>query len=143
MPCNDQFDPETDYLIPQDGYQGEVDVYQESIQHIRGKKRARRAKGKKKKQKTSLMITNDDGTDSTTQVIASFILVIIVMKPNIPSSAFGGASRSSPTEESILEALKQPSAAGAQEFNPVHHRRPRELSALLELPARRGSGGAV
>ena len=43
-------------------------MYQESIQHIRGKKRARRAKGKKKKQKTSLMITNDDGTDSTTQV---------------------------------------------------------------------------
>ena len=38
------------------------------MQHIRGKKRARRAKGKKKKQKTSLMITNDDGTDSTTQV---------------------------------------------------------------------------
>ena len=54
--------------IRQDGYQGEVDVYQESMQHIRGKKRARRAKGKKKKQKTSLMITNDDGTDSTTQV---------------------------------------------------------------------------
>ena len=54
--------------IWQDGYQGEVDVYQESMQHIRGKKRARRAKGKKKKQKTSLMITNDDGTDSTTQV---------------------------------------------------------------------------
>ena len=51
----------------QDGYQGEVDIYQESIQHIRGKKRARRAKGKKKKQKTNLMITNDDGTDSTTQ----------------------------------------------------------------------------
>ena len=45
-----------------------MDVYQESMQHIRGKKRARRAKGKKKKQKTSLMITNDDGTDSTTQV---------------------------------------------------------------------------
>ena len=55
-------------ISTQEGYQGEVDVYQESIQHIRGKKRARRAKGKKKKQKTSLMITNDDGTDSTTQV---------------------------------------------------------------------------
>jgi len=59
--------PTTPEPPTEDGYQGEVDVYQESIQHIRGKKRARRAKGKKKKQKTSLMITNDDGTDSTTQ----------------------------------------------------------------------------
>jgi len=59
--------PTTPEPPTEDGYQGEVDVYQESMQHIRGKKRARRAKGKKKKQKTSLMITNDDGTDSTTQ----------------------------------------------------------------------------
>jgi len=59
--------PTTPEPPAEDGYQGEVDIYQESIQHIRGKKRARRAKGKKKKQKTNLMITNDDGTDSTTQ----------------------------------------------------------------------------
>ena len=35
------------------------------LNHGRGKKRHRRAKGKKKKQKTCLMITNDDGTNST------------------------------------------------------------------------------
>jgi len=35
------------------------------LNHNKGKKRHRRAKGKKKKQKTCLMITNEDGTNST------------------------------------------------------------------------------
>lgn len=44
------------------------DLYAHSMNLIKGKKRARRAKGKRKKQKTCLMITNDDGTNSTTEV---------------------------------------------------------------------------
>ena len=57
-----------DIAVQEDGYPDDAEVYADSMSHIKGKKRARRAKGKKKKQKTSLMITNDDGTDSTTQV---------------------------------------------------------------------------
>ena len=110
-------------------------MYQESMQHIRGKKRARRAKGKKKKQKTSLMITNDDGTDSTTQVPMPLEIAIHNPNLNIPFTACGGVSRSSTTEEGLPEAVEQPFAPGAEELDPVHHRRSRELSALHELPA--------